>query len=870
MSEATNENTPENQQEEQYKEEHTSEKHEASQENDVDTSERQTEEDSQKENTTKTKPKESDKNAEPEKEKASKFEIKNNIFKENVQIGDNNTIVSQDRHGLPTKLDIVENEKVFFKVQKEATHCIDLLEETPFAVLNCAHHGIAASLKQTIARNSNFSEYLIYEVSFDNYDRSDILHLIEDCRKKILTSTTQKLLLFIHDSKDNKIPVLLRSLRKENHRGKEDILKKLDTSISIVYTTYHNDAKYLQDSPFEFHQVNVFEIYTKTYNLSEDQVHIIRSKQKENFWSKEDKYLLKDLDKIIEEPDFHEILRSEQKSDSTDFLKILRDKEKPLGRYVLFIATLFSELSPDKFREYVSVLIQKKKKVLVGDKKVSLIHLWDEDADFILDECELEAFHRENQYYIDFTTSTKAEKCERILFKKYASFIDLQARILIENQQLFTLNASFQLHYKIHPIIAKLSNYFGNYYGNELLKEWLGDLESQRGRIIDLRKEFEKVKQDRKNIISKIKEFEAIQNIKDEEDSLRRLRKIAPIEFKQAHDELLGELQMIKFLFYKEERLPENISIASVLEELYNLERSFLNQLHEINNEYNKSNYLLNRNTFLFVHLLTTIHENDNTKEIISNFFASTFEVVYMYYIIFSILTKFQIKNPSFQSLEFYKQSLAHNNKDVNEISINTFSELLSKEPSLFYSYFTEIKKWFPEISTHENDFTKLEKHALTLLFKVINEQKKYDVKRNGIETYLDLPVYKALFENKEVLNKELKSVLRNLFNLKKLYGNDSKIYQNQLAVLLSYWFRVLKNIQTHHPDQKVDDTITFLIQSLIEVLDKQQYKRLLFNLKEKRFSYNEILSRVTDKKEKNKLKKERDILIEFITLLKA
>jgi hypothetical protein len=813
-------------------------------------------------------------NEEPESE-AKAFNIKDNDF-EDVQFGNHNTInkitnnFSSDRHGLPTKLNLIEKGEVKFQVNGLSRAYTSKVLSKKILILNCAHEGIRNSLKQSIANQDVFDNYLKYEVSFDNYDGANIQHLVEDCQNKFISKDDEKLLLFIHDSQNDKTPALLNSLRNANGNEKRDLLKKLDESIFIIYITYYENNKFLNDSPFNFSLVNAFDIYATTFHIEKNLIHIIENQQKNHIWGFNESSLLKNLDKIIYEPDFEDLVRNKKKKSEINFSEILKDKNQPVGRYVLFVAVLFPELAPDVFREYVSVLLQNKK-VFLENRKVSLLKLWEEDTDEILNDCGLNPYYIDNQYFIGFKASTEKEECEQILFKKLTLFAVHQAKVLIAKQQLFTVNSSFKLHFKMHPVIAKLTGYFKDYYGDELLKEWLLKIESQREETEKLKERFKKVKADRNLIIKKIHEFQVIKNIKDGQDSLKRLKKISPVRLKQQHDELIGELEYIKFLFFKEENLPDNVSITTVLDQLFELESSLYQQLQDINNDHNRANSIVYNNVYLFVNLLTEVYEKGGSKELITKFFSDGFKMIYHHYIILDILTKFQIKNPSFNSIEYYKKAFQYSDKNVNDRTSGVFCELMLQQPSDFYKYQSLTEEWFPDREKPKRDYTKLEKQIQRVYFDVFKALKKADsnaLKKNKV---LECETYKALFEDESKFDSHISFLIYHLFDIrvKEVGKTESEQKQNQLAELLSYWYYLLRKLDHSDGDPQAKKKRELLTTTIRKELSKKQRNQFLISLKEKRYSYNTRLSKTTLDNDQSIIKNKRDALIEFTNLLK-
>ncbi|AXG72394.1 hypothetical protein KORDIASMS9_04666 [Kordia sp. SMS9] len=779
----------------------------------------------------------------------------------------------KNRYGLPVLFDLIDKEKIKFNVEEASAKYVDLLLKENLLIINCAHDGITNSLKQTIAQDDNFKQYLKYEVSFDEYDRSDIKDLIEDCKKIILQKENKKLLLFIYNTKDTNPPKLLRSLKKENGNGKKDILTKLDNTICIIYITYHEHKNYLKGSCFDFHTIDTFQIYAATHKITEDQIYILESKRVENIWSKDDKEFLKDIDKIIEAPNFDQIIRDKKKETTTSFLSSLKNKNAPLSRYVLFIATLFPELSPDMFIEYLHILLKKRKKIKINGEKISLLNLWEEDSDLILDECNLETYRKDNQYFIDFKSSAENTERESFVFKELTFFAQRNARLLIDQQHLFTSKASLKLHYKMHPIIAKLAMQFKNYYGDELLKKWLLQLEDERKEILYIKKKFKKIKADRKGVIDKINELRLLKNIKDEEDKIKRLRKITPIRFRQQHDDLLDELQFMRFLFHKEEGIPESVSIEEILSGLYDLEETLLEQLHVTNNDHNKASNNLSRNVYLYVDLLSTIHEKDESDELISDFFTESLRLIYHHFILLDVITKFQIKNETFNTFEYYKQSLIHSNKNLNEIAITAFCDLLSAQSSDFYMYFSKIKDWFPENGKSFQEYTKLEKNVVIILFDVLTKQMTSDKRYEKNNTPLNSDTYKAIFQDRSKCKRYLNIVVSNMLNIL-LISEEEKEYvfkkiQNQLTELIVFWYQILKKIQELNiSNTTIEEEIQFLIDIILNTLRKDQLKKIKTGLERNRSFLNKQIIAIKDFSEKQQLKKERDSLIQFINLL--
>lgn len=817
-----------------------------------------------------------------EKEETQKIEVNENTFEQDVIFGNRNTINNNysinERNGMPTQLELLDTKEIKFDVQSSSNKAIEFITKENFIIVNCAHYGISNSLIQTIAHNEIYKNHQKQEVSFDTYESSDIVHLIEDCKRQTLTKDSNKLLLFIKDSKNKKTPALLNSLRKKSYHGKLDVQKRLSSDFHIIYVTYHEDLNYLKESPFDFHIINTFKIYTKKYGISQDQIRIIRDDQKENHWNPDERNLLRDLDKIIDDPNFDAIIRNKREESKTSFKEIFKNKQEPVGKYVLFVATIFPELPPDLFNRYVRVLIEDKKKVYIKDKKVSLLSIWQEDTDSILDDCGLETFYVNNQSFVDFKNSNEEAKCRNILFRKFTLFADQQARIFIEKQALFTTKVSRPLHNRIHPVIAKLNTYFKNYYGNEILVSWLKSLEKQRETIVGYINKVQTLESHIESLNKKNDILKQNKNIENEEDFLKKLKELYPINFSQEYESQLKKLQYVKFLFYKEEGIPNNVSIQTTLKQLNELKNSLEQELQEIRLKLYRNIDILDENIYLYVDLLTMILENDESKELIPQFFSNRFSEVSKYRVILDILTKFQIKNDFYNSLEFYKLSLEHKSDTINDYAIHQFVTLLLKDPLNFYKYIKEIQNWFPDVSSSLKEYTKLERNILKVYLFTITDQKKKDKYHKQNSKLIKSDVYKALFDNFESLKESLEFITKMLFNTYVFFKNEddkkddfrSRLIQHQLASIVSYWYSLLCRIgESEIAETQIAEKKKLLTETIRNILPKDQSKKLLLNLKQNRRNLNINASKIKDINEKKKLKVKRGYLIEFINQLK-
>lgn len=793
--------------------------------------------------------------------------------------GDNHyTFNSGENRGLPTELKLIELKTLKFELLGEAEDCVSILRNESFLVINCAHKGIANALRQFIAQNLIFETYLKQKASLDTFgsENSDIIHLIDNCKKRNLVKKENKLLLFIHDSKGNKTPTLLKKLCGKTEEGKAEIVERLGERFYIVYFTYFSNPSYLDESSFRFHQIDALGIYARTFNFSVEFLHLIQKQRNEGIWSNEDGVLLSDLDKIVSDPDFKNIVMSRGEV-VIDFLEILADDSQIIESHILLVAALFPKLSPDTFRDYVSILISEKKKVVLKKKKVCLVKTWDEKTDILLDRCGLETYRQDNQMFIDFSSSVEASKCERILFRKFANFVDQQARLLIDRQQLFASNASVELHQKIHPIIAKLTAFSKEYYGDALLNKWLSELEIQRKRVLALTNELNDLRITRRNIQ---KLSQKLYKMRFQEDYLQQLKQLVPIKFEQQYNEMLSEHQLSKFLFFSEEQLPDNASISGILDELQHIRNTLLERTALVNSEKNSANYSFHKNVYLFGELLVSIHEEDPTREIIVPFFEKTFTVIYHRYVLLEVLNRFQLIHEVSGFFDYYKACLEHRTAEVRKNASLAFIGFLLNDTLHFYSSLERLNTWFPNTTQEDAEFTDLEKQALSILYNSLLVFAQNDQKDFEQGSFIETNTYVALFEDLSQMKAHFPFVISTLFGsivfFKELFILEGfnpeftiETIQIRCAMLLEYWYDLLRNIQLQDSSiTLVDPKIQLLAATVQGELNKKQSKKLMRALKEKRSFYNREISRSEDLKRKTKTKKKRSHLIELINLL--
>lgn len=754
----------------------------------------------------------------------------------------------------------VDLEALEFKVQNIARKYTILLQKEKMLILNCAHHDIAINLKHHIAQSADFNSYKKYEMASDDNNNVKIQYLVDCARKGLKLKENEKLLLFIHDNDEAEIPPLLASIEKKTQNGKSSILSHLKAETYIIYITYHKDIRYLDKSVFDFQNVNVFDIYTNTYNFSETDIALLKQQLRNGIWSMDMKKLLLDLDKV--KPNFSREISRREEEPQIEFLPIIKNKKKPIARYVLFVASFFSELTPSSFRAIVSLLLSDKK-ILKKKKEILLKDIWENDPDEIIDDCRLETYKRNNQYYVDFASSAESEKCEEILFNKAINFVDQQARYLIEGQKLFTTASSLKDHNSVFPIIARLANSFKNYYGGELLKKWLFLIEVQQ----DECDEYKATMEDLKSYKNKIKRLmNTLKKFQFTNKSLETLRDIAAIHIKKKYDDLLRDIDQAKFFFYKEELFPQHASISGIINELSALDETILEELDNINAKKNSCNYYLRRNIRTFVDLLVRIQKEDTSKEVVSLFFEDAFKTIYHNYTILQILNEYQIRNKISSFFENYKFCLTNNDKKVNEKSIISLITFFVQEPSEFYSSLNEVSNWLPETTKSVDVFTQLEKNVLqcicsALLIFVDNDQHYIQDKK-----VIASPSYCALFEDVERMKNHLETIVNSLLCIHK----DEEKSANEFFQYIEYWYYLLQMVRESMDEvDNIEQKIQIFQATIQKVLDASHRKRVLIKIKEVRAIYNEQIGDIIDRKEEELLKKKRAYLTELTTILK-
>lgn len=775
------------------------------------------------------------------------------------------------RYGLPSKLTLDKKAKVKFDVTEVVGKVLDNLSRQPFSLLHCSHVGIKDSIFKTIARQKTFSNHTILFGSFDVYVGQEFSHLLYDCQEKYQKDEGEKLLLLLTDTKKNKIPMLLEKLMELNPEGKKSIFNQLKTDFKIIYVTSYKGLSELKDFTFDFNEIDTLQIYKDKHNITTKEWKIICDKQQEEKLSKDVEGLLKDLDKIIEEPNRKTLIEAIG-NENSDFRAILKSKDQPLAKYVLFISILFPELSPDVFWEYVSLLVRHRKKEIINGSKTSLFKLWLEEPDTILDYCGLEKYHINNQYIIDFASLVQAKDCENTLFKKYTLFADQNARLLIDNQQLFSKNTSVKIHERLHVTIAKLANYFKDYYGNVLLRKWLFELEKQRSRLFALYHNIKQYESKRAYIQSLINKGE---NIKYEEDALQILAKTRSYRRGYNFEKETENLELIKFLFSKEASFPENASINDVLTQLYEYRESNNQKLFQTRREYTEYLEKLDKNVYLFVELLSTIFREDDTQKLVTDFFANAVQTIFRNYILFEVLTWFQIKNTDFNSLEFFEILLEHEDEEVCENGVKALSSLLVNHPHNFYKYLEQSRIWFSTTSSSEQSETKLAKNTSRAFFHALNDQRKYAKTQGNKKVNINSLTYIALFEQTEKMKEHLCFIFSRLFDIQIIFPDyEEKVVKKEfwqlVAKIVEHWYSTLiakSNASKENTDstEKLDS----LMMTILKCLSKEKYKNLLLGFNDNRNSYNEQITEQDDIKKCTKIRKRRDTLVQLITHLK-
>lgn len=796
------------------------------------------------------------------KEQDSLTITNNNEISKSVFINENHGDISinslKKEYNTPTPLILIENENIKYQATNVVKTLYSELFTQQLSIINCPHHGIAKDIKHQLAALFYKDKMELYEIASCNDLDIELLDIISHCETKInTTESSSKIALFIHDNDNLETAPLLKSLSTKNSNGKKDLIDKLKLKdIYVVYITYHANEDLFIKSELQLHTIDAFTIYTKAHRLSDSDIALFIEQQKKGYWTTNIKDLLSDFDK--HDDITKAILTKNESKKDKDFFALLRKREQPLNKYLLFVASFFRELPSSTFSELVELLIEGKTGLDAFEDKAPLIDIWEEDSDFIIEDCNLKTFIKQNQYVVDFDSSIEAETCKRVMMSK-TTFVDKQARKLIEHKKLFYKETALKTHYSIFPLIGKLVNHYKDYYGYELLKKWLYTIQEQdilEGITISITE----LKQYR----SKIKPtISTLQRFRNSEKTLLHLRHLASFHLKEQYDELLKNISHSKFLFFQQENLPENISTNAVVDELNKLYGAITTKLQELNTEKNRCLYLNNRNVKAFTDLLIFIAREDTTATLIPNFFKDSFNSIYNNYIIIDILNKYQKTNKASNFLVHYEKTLRNSNNKTSGKALFGLIEFLSQSSEEFHLHFNTIKQWFPTNSKDYKSYNNIEENSIWLIHILFFETyKPLDKELIKQQRFLDTPSYNALFKDHWSSN-TLQVIITHFLKFK----DFTKVSNSNIYQLLIHWFMLLKQLELNH---NTKNDIQKYIEVLTTSLNSKHLNDFIELLSDKQMLINKAINNTINKVKETQLLTERSFIAELTILLKT
>ncbi|MEX0274982.1 MAG: hypothetical protein AB3N16_11450, partial [Flavobacteriaceae bacterium] len=686
----------------------------------------------------------------------------------------------------------------------------------------------------------------------------------------------------------SKTPELLKAIAQLTQKGENDLLQKLGANIRMVYLTHIQNPRFLEKSIFNVHTVDSFNVYVQSHDaISEDLAQLIQSQQQQGKWGKEDIDLLNDLDKIIDDPDFVTRIRKKSEEESFGFLEVLRNKDQIMGRYVLLVACLFPRLSPETFSKYLSYLISGKTTPQKKKRKIPLLDIWEDESDDILHQCHLEYFHFDNQYVIDFKSTPDALRCEKELFGKFTGFVDKSARLLYEKANPFTENVPKREREALFEMIAKMAVSFKSHYGEALLDSLVHDLETLRREIHTSHLSIQDLRSDRKYVSYLLQRLKKIQF---EEDFIAHLRQISPKRLKYRYENRAMEQRVSKFLFYREEGIPDTISAAQVTQDLQQWQTNISEALQEKYRQKRALQKTLGRNGFLLTKLLSLFHEKDALVATVHSFLSKKARTIEKYLIFLDLVSWLHREGLPIEAHGYFNRALEHPNDRVSTYAFDVFSSLLGNIDQGYYPNISPLKNWLPEMDKPFDKTTPLEQYSLAIVFWSLNIKFLKDVKNptdNGellILVEMDTissTMYQSLLANPQNMAEHLNWMLPTLFQENMAKAVQKVLFKNtdgpvideiikevteRLCMFILLWFRLLGEKKS--PPNTNDQGEKF-IKAIKEGIPGHEVKKIRTRLKELRMAYNQKLAYVIqDAAQKEKIKRTRTFLIELLTQL--
>jgi hypothetical protein len=459
----------------------------------------------------------------------------------------------------------------------------------------------------------------------------------------------------------------------------------------------------------------------------------------------------------------------------------------------------------------------------------------------------------------------------------FVNFTDQNVKILLEKHELFTVNASFEFHERMHPIIGEFASYQKNFYGKKLIEKYINTIEEQSNELNRIDKQLHVLIQNKKEIKRRISKLEQLKN---KDDFYEFIGQIQNLRFESEFEIELLNHQLSKFLFLKEEKLPENVSIEDYLEHLESLKNKLIDKIELINSDRNTAKYYLNTYSYHFTKLLQSIHEEDESGEIVQSFFKESFSIIYNRLCIFRILNHYDTENTLIDFFDHYKIALASKTKKVRIKAVISMIEYILNNPHDFENVLNHIEKWLPSSEKEVDNFNVLEQNSISILYNSLIES--VNVERDEIQNknYELTKTYILLFENYERMERQFSIVISTLFDKMSLHKElflfenissdfTSLSLQIRSVMLLEYWYQILKNIEINSVNDVVDkQKVQLFIITILNELDKKKVNQIVKILRQKRSYYNRELIKSSDAKKRLTIKNERKHLIELINKL--
>ncbi|MFT5819259.1 MAG: hypothetical protein ACI8ZM_000482 [Crocinitomix sp.] len=767
----------------------------------------------------------------------------------------------EPRKGLPSKFysnEISDSER--YELSDHIQECGEMIDTENLSLITCVDKKILNVITNSLANIFLSKGYEIMELFFENYDRTTILHLLEDIVKSNF-KREENLLIFVRNAATYGIheqPQSLRDLNKIEQSQSGSINGQLcEYKCKIVYVSALSTYT---KSVFK-HKHIPFLIPFLKFNEKLELLQTIWSYQNEKTIPASELDLMDCLNTVFKEDDFEIAVDSYEINK-----KIFQDVIESKGIYpvVLFIGAFFRGLEFDEFEQFLFLLIRKVEKKKVAEK---LIQKWNKKADKILRTAGLDNMDQTNYRMIDFKQEADAQSCKKIILREKRVLVDKLANIIASPNFFFYRKFRRPTTQKINAFIATFGRSYGRYYKHEIPFNFLDFIESKAKLLKVLLRNKNEALSNHEILKQLINKFESL---KDKEASVNFLQSNRSLQISNSDlNEMIGELHFLKYLMRKEIELPENFNTRQVVIELRTIKEKAEKILDEANRLWNKSkserNYLLWR----FSDLLIEIELDSNSGQTVDIILDEAIDKQERYSTIFDILNDLHYKSEK-PVFNWYIKSLSEDSKKERERALFGYWELLAFNPSNFFKLFAEMIHELP-INKTIDEYSQTEKYLVLGLF--LNFYTQLPNQLNHEDPDWDVAFKDSLFNTDEnqiklsisdviqlLTHVNVKDVYEELFMDKYYFMNKSP---HKMTVQIFFnWYEILCGAGEEKITAILCETL------LSKISTKEQRRNFKQAQKELRSEYN---LKVIDGSEHNirkKAKEKRNQFVQFIKLI--